>query len=181
MNTVAKVMKPSKAEASALSKLFPSTPSLPKVSSGFDPSSDVVFAAQKKRKKAARVKPSMVNLALLQAGTTTIPRGKHRKQLLESGRVKKVEFTREFSSQVVKNTILRAFSGLCSSYSILTQSQDGRLTLSDNQYPTGEQFVANALRHRGNIYLTFKEGEDADEVFSHVATLCVCVCVCVER
>lgn len=94
MGVVARAMKPSKVEAAALSKLFPSTPSLPKVASSFDPSNELVFAAQKKRKKAARMKPSTLNLTLLRHGTTTIPRGKHRKELMESNRMQKVTFTR---------------------------------------------------------------------------------------
>ncbi|KAF3980805.1 MAG: hypothetical protein HFP76_00190 [Methylococcales symbiont of Iophon sp. n. MRB-2018] len=156
-------MKPSRLEATALSKLFPSSQaSLPKLAANFDPGSDCVFAEQKKRKKSARVKPSKLNLAFLRARRvpTTIPRGKHRKDLVTNGRIRKVDFTREMSAQVVKNTIITAFSELQdfnSSYNILSQSQDGRLTLADNQYPSGVQFVDKALKHRGNVYLTCME------------------------
>ena len=176
MSTVTKVLKPSKAEASALSKLFPSTPPLPKVPSGFDPSRDLVCAAQKKKKKAVRVKPSSLNLAL-HVGTTAIPRGKHRKKLLESNRIQKVEFTRYMSAQIVKNKIVAAFSSqenFCGAYTLLSQSQDGRLTLAENQYPTGQQFVNNALKHRGNVYLCYKNSKEV-----RITCVCVCVCVCV--
>ncbi len=155
ISKVSRVMKPSKAESAALGKLFPTSSSFSKLSSGFDPGSDLVFAAQKRRKKAARVKPSMLNLALLSVGTTSIPRGKHRKDLLARDQVRKVEFTREMSVQVVRNKIISTFSGQnpFTGYHLLSQGQDGRLTVSDNQCPTGEQFVEEALKHRGNVYL----------------------------
>ena len=149
-------MKSSKVEAASLSKLFPSSPSLPKFESNFDPGGDCVFSAQKQKKKAARVKASKLTLTLLHGSAGTIPRGKHRKTLQTSERIQKVDFTREMSAQVVKNKIIAAFSGqkdFNSAYSLLTQSQDGRLSTADNQYPTGQQFVENALKHRGNVYL----------------------------
>jgi hypothetical protein len=163
-------MKPSKSEARTLSKLFPTTPSLTKVSASFDPGSACVFAAQKKKKKSARIKPSNINLVLLHSGglpVTSIPRGKHRKSLLDSGCIKKIEFTREMTAQVVKNKIIAAFSGQSdfhSSYNLLSQSQDGRLSVADNQYPSGENFVEKALKHRGNVYLIAKKNMAEKEV-----------------
>ena len=118
-----------------------------------------------------RIKPSNISVVLLRGGgspVTTIPRGKHRKNLLEYGRIKKIEFTREMSAQVVKNKIIAAFSGQSdfhSSYSLLSQSQDGRLSVADNQYPSGEQFVEKALKHRGNVYLIAKKETTEKEVY----------------
>ena len=74
----------------------------------------------------------------------------------------KVEFNREMSPQVVRNKILATFAGqedFSSSYSILSQSQDGKLSPADNQFPTGEQFVDKSLRHRGNVYLAPRKKE----------------------
>ena len=160
LTAVSRVTKPTKSEAAALGKLFPSSPSLPKLPSSFDPGSECVFASQKRKKKSSRVKPSKLTLTLLPLGSSAIPRGKHRKILENGGRLKKVEFYREMSSQVVQNKIITAFveqEDFHSTYSLLLQSQDGRLTLADNQFPTGEQFVEEALKHRGNVYLTPKK------------------------
>ena len=66
--------------------------------------------------------------------------------------MKTVEFSREMSSQVVRNKIITAFAeqkDFHSTYSLLSQSQSGGLMVADNQYPTGEQFVGGALKHRG--------------------------------
>lgn len=146
------VVKPTKSEAAALGKLFPSSPSLPKLPSSFDPGSE-----QKPKKKSGRVKSSKLTLTLLSAGSSVIPRGKQRKALQNESRMKTVEFSREMSSRVVRNKIITAFAeqkDFHSTYSILSQGQNGKLVVADNQYPTGEQFVGSALKHKGNVYLT---------------------------
>jgi hypothetical protein len=157
LDAVSKVVKPTKVEASALGKLFPSSPSLPKLPSSFDPSRECVFAQQKQRKKSCRIKPSKLTLTLLSLGSCVIPRGKQRKALHDAGRMKTVEFSREMSSQVVRNKIITAFAlqkDFHSTYNLLSQGQNGRLMVADNQNPSGEEFVGGVLKHRGNVYLT---------------------------
>jgi hypothetical protein len=93
-------MKPTKSEAAALGKLFPTT-----TAAGLDPgacfdSGSFVFSQQKRKKKKSRIKPSKLILTLLATGSSTIPRGKQRKSLEESGQMVKIEFSREMSNRI---------------------------------------------------------------------------------
>ncbi len=138
-----------------MKELFPSSSSQ-KVPDTFDPTKGCVFADRKGKRKAARVRPCHVNLILLCDMESRTPRGKQKQSLIANGRVKKIDFCRNMSSHVVKNTILRAFAGIedfGSSYVLLHQGQDGRLSNADVQQPSGDTFVTEALNHRGNVYL----------------------------
>ena len=148
--------KPTRLEAAALGSIFQTTSSK-RIPLTFDPSRDCVFASQKKKKKSARIKPSKLTLVLLTGKESTIPRGRHRKLLETRGRIVKVEFSREMSTQEVKNRIISTFrqqEDFNVAYRILCQGQDGKLSSSPVQSPNGDMFVENALKHRGNVYLT---------------------------
>jgi hypothetical protein len=124
------------------------------------------------------VKPSSLTLFLLSPQkTATIPRGKHRKELVEDGRVIKVEFCRTMGARVVKNKIVKAFSAqkdFQGAYSLLSQSQHGQLTMADNQFPSGQEFVGEALKHRGNVYLTSREVRKQQLVSLCIERACFC-------
>ena len=149
VSDVKKLLRP---EASAMATLFQSSASS-KLPLAFDPTRECVFAAQKKKKKAARVKPCKTTLFLLTGKESFIPRGAHRKK---RGRIQKVEMTRVLSPQGIKNKIIVALKeqpDFESAYHLLTQEQNGKLTFGCEQFPNGEEFVSNALKHRGNVYL----------------------------
>jgi len=56
------------------------------------------------------------------------------------------------SSQVVKNTILQAFSHhSINSFILLSQDTNGKLTHAEIQEPDGDSFINAALKHRGNV------------------------------
>ena len=149
---------PTPFETAAQGTIFPATSSSKlHVPTAFNPNEECVFSSQKKRKKVARIKPSRLSLTLITGKESSIPRGKHRKSLETRGRIKKVEFTREVSAQAVKNKIVATFREQedfqSLAYRHLCQSQDGKLSTADNQFPSGKDFVENALKHRGNVYL----------------------------
>ncbi len=150
---ITKVVKPSTAEAAALARLFPSSSS-PQVPKGFDPNKESVFSGLKKRKKAARMKPSKVVLTLLNNDGIFTPRGKGKKVLEAKQRIKRVEFHREMNSEAVKDGIASAYSHLDDfNYKILSHSQDGRLLEAEDQHPPGNKLIENAAKHHGNVYL----------------------------
>ena len=163
------VKRPTQFETAVLGDVFQVSSSSSKLPSTFDPTRECVFAEQKRKKKCARVKPSKLTLTLLTSKESSIPRGKHRKALETKGRIQKVEFSRDMSAATVKNLIIRAFchqEDFNFTYRLLCQSQDGKLSTNSVQFPSGDQFVEGALKHRGNVYLV-----PVDEV-------CVLACVC---
>ena len=86
--------RPAPAAAKVLKKLFPSSTSTPVPSSSkrpFDPTAECVFAMEKKKKKAARSRPTKIQFILLKEFEKGLPRGNTRKELLQGDCLKKID------------------------------------------------------------------------------------------
>jgi len=74
-----RVGKPSEADARVLSKLFPSSSACERkrpLSTAFDPTKECVALPQQKKKKAARVKPSNVQVVIMHDTDVCVPKQK---------------------------------------------------------------------------------------------------------
>ena len=95
-----------------MAALFPSsssTPKHPRLSNVFDPTLQCVAFHQKQKKKAARIKATKVTVMLVNSNANSVPRGKHRKALLDNKSIEKLEVYRTMSSADVRDAILGAF------------------------------------------------------------------------
>ena len=139
--------KPTGACAKSLTQLFPSTKH-EKLKS-FDPTKECVALPQQKKKKASSrvTKAISVQVVLLpKLATLMVPKGRKRKLLSCSNRVKTIELKRTDSPHVVRSTILQAFQGL-SDFEFLTIN-GGTLTVASEQSPRGE-----IVDRRGSLYI----------------------------
>ena len=154
-------------QTTALAKLFPASSS-PKVPSTFDPNRECIFTIQKRQKKTARIRSSKITLVLLICGTEwAIPRGKQRKFLELQKRIQKVEFYRRMKFRDVQRKIMAAFCNVedfDGVFSFLAQQQDGRLSLAEEQTPSGNLLIDTASKHRGNVYLVPTKHEASNVV-----------------
>ena len=102
--------KPDEAHASAFRRLFPSSTSVPRkhCSTAFDPMQDCVFLSEKKKKKAARNKPTR-NFIIVGRG---VSRGNYKQQLVREERMVKAEVHRAMKWDRVKSTVLTAITHL---------------------------------------------------------------------
>ena len=103
--------KPSEAEAKALSRLFPSKSSGNKRKHPFDPTSECCVQEKQKKKKAATTEGRVTNVQviLLKCFTPSLPRGRRRTELKDSGRIKMLQFKRSMSPHEVLSQIVRGF------------------------------------------------------------------------
>ena len=94
--------------------MFPSSsaPKRPRLSSSFDPMKQCVALPKQQKKKAIRCKPSKLTVIIVEDYTKDVPRGNYRKELQKSGRVSKLEFTRNMSAHEVQSAIIRGFQHL---------------------------------------------------------------------
>lgn len=86
--------RPPQKHTEAMAALFPSsssTPKHPRLSNVFDPTLQCVAFHQKQKKKAARIKATKVTVMLVNSNANSVPRGKHRKALLENKSIEKLE------------------------------------------------------------------------------------------
>ena len=157
-----KVVKPSGTDTKVLRQLFPSSSSYVKkrpFSKVFNPASECVAMPQQKKKKAFRMKPSKVQLIMVNNPDQGIPRGKSRRELVAEERIKKIDFRRNMSSLEVKNIIVQGFKHLpaFTGFTLLEADQQGKLHSSGNQQPDGEYIIESARRRSGPVYLCDKE------------------------
>ncbi len=105
---------PSEKNAVALKKNFPAFYGNSKKRK-FDPTAACVVADQLKKKKSTntRIKPRTFNIVLLPKMTIFVPKGYQRSKLTREGRILKLVFRRNMSSEDVRSTILDGFSDLC--------------------------------------------------------------------
>lgn len=105
------------------------------------------------------MKPSQVQVLMLEDPDRGIPRGKFRKEITANERIKKLEFRRNMSSSEVKNVVLRGFQHLPSlvGFTLLEADHHGRLHVSENQNPDGQYIIESARRRHGPVYLCDKE------------------------
>lgn len=151
--------KPSQEHASIMRDLFPSSSSAPKRPklSAFDPSQPCVALPQKKKKKAARCKPSKVTVVLVEDYGKGVPRGKYRTILQKSGRIAKLEFTRTMSSRQVQSVIARGFKQLSlSGVTFLKCSEESTTCLVPDtcQDKDGVSLIDDAQSRKGIVYAT---------------------------
>ena len=133
-----KVTRPSEAHRAALAKLFPTSSASGKCSHSttFDPTKELVVLRNKMKKKATRSKPYKRSVVVLRGYTHVIPAAGTRKKLKESGRIKKLEFTRNMSSHDVKHTLAQDFFASTPSF---LKCQDNKLIVFPlKNYPDGE-------------------------------------------
>lgn len=107
------------------------------------------FATEEK-KKAIRFKCSKITVIAVNA-KKGIPKGKYRKELKDQEHEKNIEFKRNFSSQEVKNEIIRAFN--FSDYCFLSCAPDGKLATSKNQLPTEYELIEGITKRKFPLYI----------------------------
>ena len=148
---IARVKKPTEAEAKALASYFPSTASRKRsLEPSFDLSADCVVSSQQKKKSASKTpRLSTITVVVMKKYERAVPRGKRRQKLSSEGRVKPVKLRRSMSSQEVKNAILHAFDGIVSNFTVLECDQFGHNLFQAEQNLDGEA----AVQRRGCIYL----------------------------
>ena len=155
--------KPTDSEARALARLFPSSAKRTATVAVFDPNECVAEPQQKKKKRAysSQGRPVNITVVLLKSFSSTIPKGKLRKALKDSGRIKTVALTRLMSAQQVRNSIIRAFHPLLGTeWIFLDCNQESNcLEEAKDQGKSGDTIVSR----RGCLYLCKKETVD-DEV-----------------
>ena len=149
--------KPTAATAQALKKLFPSSTSTPvpvQRKRVFDPTADCAFSNEKKKKKAARTRGTMINFVLLHDFEKGLPRKEARKQLMEGNCAKKIEIFRTMSAGEVKTKVLREFTTI-STISYLQLNGGVHMAVSSQQHLDGNEVITNAKKRNGNIvYIT---------------------------
>ena len=148
---MSRVKKPSEAEASALSKCFPSGSGGDK--KAFDPNAEcVVKGKQAKKKKSipTKSKPSNVDVVLLQKYQEDVPKGAARNKLKKCGRIQQIKLTRAMTATDVEKIIKRAFKhlGLKKFMSLGVDTTGHYLSRS-----TGELDGQQAISRRGALYL----------------------------
>ena len=104
---IARVKKPTEAEAKALASYFPSTASRKgSLEPAFDLTAECVVASQQKKSASKKPKPITLTVVVMQKYERAVPRGKKRQKLSSEGRVRPVKLNRCMSAQEVQNTIL---------------------------------------------------------------------------
>ena len=149
-----KLKTPSKASAKVLSNLFPTSSGggSRKRSSTFDPTAECVASARQKKKKAAiRFKASKITVILVSSPDKGVPKGKDRHKLKRDGDEQVIEVKRNMSAKEVKNCILRAF--LIENYNVLKSTQDGKLSIAENQMPAGDDAIENITKRKFPLYI----------------------------
>ena len=90
---------------------------------------------------------------LLVDSDKSVPKGKYRKQLKKDGHEAVIEVKRNFSSQEIKNLILRAFK--ISDYNILNCT-DGKFIIAKNHLPAGDDLIDGITRGKFPLYIEAK-------------------------
>ena len=106
----------------------------------------------KQKKKKTRPKPSKVTVFLVPVGSRCVPRGKHRKNLIDKKCMVKIEVFRDWSGEKVKETILKAFEHLeLPSFVYMSVDVSHKLWKDPEQSKDGS-VLADLGRH-GSIYI----------------------------
>ena len=148
---IAKVKKPTQAEAKALSTYFPSSKSAPK--RAFDPAAESVVLPMQKKKKCAtkRQRPCNVTVILMKDFCPKIPKGQIRQRLASKGRILSLRISRSMTNQEVKNQVIRAFK--VDKFVVLECDSTGHnLVKAGDQTIDGEKVVDR----KGALYLCEK-------------------------
>ena len=150
---IAKVKKPTQAEAKALATYFPSSKSASKRALVFDPAAESVVLPMQKKKKCAtkRQRPCNVTVILMKEFSPKIPKGKIRQRLASKGRILSLRISRSMTNQEVKNQVVRAFK--VDKFVVLECDSTGHnLVKAADQSIDGEK----AVDRKGGLYLCEK-------------------------
>lgn len=147
------VGNPSQKHREAMSKLFPSSSATKRLrSDAFDPTWQCAAFHQQQKKKKTRPKPSKVTVFLVPVGSRCVPRGKHRKNLIDKKCMVKIDVFRDMSGEKVKETILKAFEHLeLPSFVYMSVDVSHKLWKDPEQSKDGSM-LADLGRH-GSIYI----------------------------
>ena len=164
MNISQKLARPSEAEAKALGKLFPSSASAGKKRTRpFDPTNECGVAREQKKKAAnSQGRVTNVQAVLLKSFIPSLPRGKRRTELKDSGLIQTVQFKRSMTPLEVKNQIIRAFQHTedLQAWMYLDNS-DNHLLVSKKQELDGE----DVIKRKGSLYLCLKSRSEVRSNF----------------
>ena len=106
---------------------------------------------QQKRKKALRNKIIQVSIFVVGDPKKGVPRGAHRKKLIDEKYSVKVELHQNMEPTQVKAAILREIKHLnLTSFTIL-ECDGPRLLEASTQQPTGDQIIESALKRKGAV------------------------------
>lgn len=145
-----------------MKSLFPSTSSGGiKRSTDFDPTRESdVMVNKRRKKKAVRIKPVTLKVAVVGRFASSIPRGKHKNKHKAERKEQTVMITRAMTSLEVKNAISNVFQHLeISDYEILQSDRGGRLTLAKDQLPDGATLAEGIIKRKAVLYIRPKSVE----------------------
>ena len=158
-----RVGKPSDQCAKMLKKLFPafSQSERPK----FDPGKECVALAQKRKKKAAnlRVKNRTITVVFLQKKSVFVPKGYMRRQLHKMGRIAKLQFRRNMTTEEVNSVLLHGFPQFADikHAEFLRCGKDNKLCRNEEQELDGDGVFM--LAGQGSMYLSQEAGKVNNE------------------
>ena len=139
------VRKQGEASVTELRKLFPS-------------SSKAMFPPVAKDglgKTPRKLKPNKISVMMMDSISSPIPKGKARLNIVETDRVKVLDFKRNMSAAQVKQIIQCAFNVEDIDY-LLPERNGKKLTYAANQYPTGDELI-NLTGRKSFLYICEKE------------------------
>jgi hypothetical protein len=139
------VRKQGEASVTELRKLFPS-------------SSKAMFPPVAKDglgKTPRKLKPNKISVMMMDSISSPIPKGKARLNIVETDRVKVLDFKRNMSAAQVKQIIQCAFNVEDIEY-LLPERNGKKLTYAANQYPTGDELI-NLTGRKSFLYICEKE------------------------
>ena len=146
--------KVSEVNAKYLRTYFPASTSVPRKRScsAFDPLNDCIFSQEQKRKKGARVKPVQISVFVANPGTTCVPRGAWRKELIEQKHLVRLELKRNMSSSEVRVAISNGITHLNVSQNfIFLECAGHQLKISSNQQLNGDDVIESAFKRKGAV------------------------------
>ncbi len=121
----------------------------------FDPSKQcVASAAQSKKKKACRAKPSKLNVILLKEYPFWIPKKHEKKKIDADKRIQQIKVTREMTWSEIRMEIQQQFKSFSlDDYVVYLSSPSGRLLKAINQSPCGTFLVEGVCKRRAPLYI----------------------------
>ena len=125
----------------------------------FDPADELIVKDEKRRKKSTSMgKASQVEVCLLPHFMERVPKGKHRTDLKDKGRLKKVSVSRQDLWPTITKSIQTTFGDVYTKMTVPTVlSCDGTaLSKAHNQKPDGD--IVN--NRRGSFYISDGAPED---------------------
>jgi len=111
----------------------------------------------KKKRKLIRVKLVRLTVMAVKGSTYAVPRGVHKKKLLEEGREQEIEITKVMTSGEVQNSIVSAYKHLgISHYEILQSGRNGQLSVAEEQFPSGASLMEGPYKRKATLYIRKK-------------------------